>query len=586
MKNKIYDKTMDYIFKTLVFIIKNMFKLVLSTFKTSLKFKKVLNTKIHKVIYCLSIIIPCIYIWMHNLHPALYFFTPFVYFFMENLRQELIAHQKNTRIKILNAKHKKICLMFDNKLDVLSVKKDIVLLYSTELTEKDIQSKLHRLEIYFNRKIAIIQQQENNLRVYAVKFLVKSRFKDKYLFDEYINYIKPSNINKMILPFVMGIDEAENIHLEDLTKLCHVFISGESNTGKSCFLNQFIQSLMVFRNNILQFYLVDLKEGIEMSDYLGFKNCLIISNVEELIKIIKHLDAEMTKRLNIIKNTKYCKDILQYNKNTSAKMNFIIFIVDEFATIKLNGDSKEIEQKFISILQKGRAAGIYCIGATQRPSSEQINTNIRAGFLFNISLRVKTKETQRMTKILGTELLKVGEFKTDILDKTLKTLFIDELTNNRVFEDLEFCCVDGKEFIQIKEKDFSQLSFYKRLCQYIDMKLYKRRTVNRPMLIDYVRFIKPPTKDIMTEIEAVKKAYDIDILPLASDIFQKTDGFELFMNYLFVNSKDGFLPQAKEIESNLDLSRFKRLKYQKRAIDEGYILELSKSKFRLIDKEE
>src|SRR4030065_719485 len=432
---------------------------------------------------------------------------------MENLRQELIAHQKNTRIKILNAKHKKICLMFDNKLDVLSVKKDIVLLYSTELTEKDIQSKLHRLEIYFNRKIAIIQQQENNLRVYAVKFLVKSRFKDKYLFDEYINYIKPSNINKMILPFVMGIDE-------------------------------------------------------------------------ELIKIIKHLDAEMTKRLNIIKNTKYCKDILQYNKDTSAKMNFIIFIVDEFATIKLNGDSKEIEQKFISILQKGRAAGIYCIGATQRPSSEQINTNIRAGFLFNISLRVKTKETQRMTKILGTELLKVGEFKTDILDKTLKTLFIDELTNNRVFEDLEFCCVDGKEFIQIKEKDFSQLSFYKRLCQYIDMKLYKRRTVNRPMLIDYVRFIKPPTKDIMTEIEAVKKAYDIDILPLASDIFQKTDGFELFMNYLFVNSKDGFLPQAKEIESNLDLSRFKRLKYQKRAIDEGYILELSKSKFRLLDKEE
>jgi hypothetical protein len=521
---------------------------------------------------------------MHNLHPLLYFFTLFIYFFVDNLRVEAIAHHRNTKIKLLNNKHKKICMMFDNKVNVLSVKKDMVLLHSMELTEKDINSKFARLELYFNRKIAVIQQQEKNLRLYELKFYVKSKFKAKYLFDEYINYIKPSTINKMVLPFIMGVDEAENIHLEDLTKLCHMFISGESNTGKSCFLNQFIQSLMVFRNNILQFYLVDLKEGIEMSDYLGFKNCLIISNVEELVKIIKHLDAEMTKRLNIIKNTKYCKDILQYNKIASAKMNYIIFIVDEFATIKLNGDSKEIEQKFISILQKGRAAGIYCIGATQRPSSEQINTNIRAGFLFNISLRVKTKETQRMTKILGTELLKVGEFKSDISSKTLKTLFIDELTNNRVFEDLEFCCVDGKKFIQIKEKEFSQLGFYKRLCNYVDSKLYKRRTVNRPMLIDYVRFIKLPASEIMTEIEAVKKAYDIGNLPPIFDISTKTDGFDLFLDFVFANSKDGFLPKSQEIESSLELSRFKRLKYQKRAIEEGYILEVSKSKFRLIEQ--
>ena len=190
-----------------------------------------------------------------------------------------------------------------------------------------------------------------------------------------------------------------------------------------------------------------------------------------------------------------------------------------------------------------------------------------------------------MTKILGTELLKVGEFKSDIVNKPLKTLFIDEFTNNTVFEDLEFNLVHGKEFIQIKEKEFSQLGFYKRLCNYVDMKLYKRRTANRPFLMDYVRFIKQPQQEIITGIEAIKKAYDIGKNNPDIDIFEKTDGYNLFLDYVFVNSKDGFLPQSKEIEGNLELSRFKRLKYQKQAIEEGHIIELSKSKFRLVGKE-
>ncbi|MFA5460052.1 MAG: FtsK/SpoIIIE domain-containing protein [Candidatus Paceibacterota bacterium] len=587
--DKIYDKVMDYLWKALVYIVKNLFKFtfnqVLSTFKTTLRFKKILNTRTKQMIYCLTVIITCLLIWVYKLHPVLYFLSAFTFFSFYSLVQDLRNHREKARIKLLNNKYKKLREMYDNKIDVLSVKKDMVTIFSSELTEKDISSKHSRLELFFNRKISEIRQQENNLRIYKIIFLVSSKFKDKYLFDEYINYVNPSTVKKMELPFILGVDEKENIYLEDLTKLCHMFVSGESNTGKSCFLNQFIQSLMVFRNNVIQFYLVDLKEGIEMSDYLGFKNCLIVSNTKELIQIITHLENEMIKRLNTIKNTAKCKNILQYNKNTSAKqkMNYIIFLVDEFATIKLNGDTKEVEMKLLSILQKGRAAGIYCIGATQRPSGNQLNTDVRAGFLYNISLRVKTKETQRMTKILGTELLKVGEFKSDIVNKPLKTLFIDEFTNNTVFEDLEFNLIHGKEFIQIKEKEFSQLGFYKRLCNYVDSKLYKGYPVSYRSGINYLQLIKPPTPDIITEIEAIKELYEIDKNTPHMDILEKTDNYKKYTDYILVNSKEnGLLPSSKNIEVDLQINKHERLKLQNRACEEGIIEKAAKTRFKLI----
>jgi len=587
--DKIYDKVMDYLWKALVYIVKNLFKFtfnqVLSTFKTTLRFKKILNTRTKQMIYCLSIIITCLFIWVYKLHPVLYFISPFSFFSCYGFIQDLKKHRERTRIKLLNNKYKKLREMYDNKIDVLSVKKDFITIFSNELTEKDISSKHSRLELFFNRKIAEIRQQEKNLRYIDIYFLTKTKFSSKYYLEQYIEY---ADIKKKNLPFILGVDEKENIYVEDLSKLNHVFISGESDMGKSVLLNCIIQSLLVFSNN-LEMILVDLKEGIEMYDYSKFPNCLIISNMTELYKIIEYLEKEMIKRLNQIKLAPGCKNILQYNnQNASAKMHFIVVVVDEFATIKINnGEGKALENSILSLLQKGRAAGIYLIGATQRPSGQQINTDVRAGFLWNISLRVKTPETQRMTKIYGTEGLKVGEFKTDIVkDTTLKSLFIDENTHNGVFENLEHKLVHKKEFIQIKEKDFSQLSFYKRLCLYIDIKLYKRRTVKCTMPIDYVRFIKLPSESIMTEIESIKKAYGIGKNNPDIDIFEKTDGFNKYLNYLFVNSKDGFLPNSKELESRLELSRFKRLKYQKRAMEEGHVIELSKSKFRLVDKED
>jgi hypothetical protein len=591
MKKKIdiYEVIMDHLFKAIVYIAKNLvkftFKQVLSTFKHSLKFKKILNTKTKKVIYFLSIIITCLLIWVYKLHPVLYFISPFTFFSCYGFVQDLKEHRENTRIKLLNNKYKKLREIYDNKINVLNVGKDSVLLFSSELSEKEIIAKHSRLELFFNRKIAEIRQQEKNLRIYKIIFFVtKTKFKDKYYLEQYIEY---ADIKKKILPFVLGIDEKEKMYIEDLSKLNHVFISGESDMGKSVLLNCIIQSLLVFSNN-LEMILVDLKEGIEMYDYSKFPNCLIISNMTELYKIIEYLEKEMIKRLNKIKLTPGCKNIIQYNKNNSEKMHFIVMVVDEFATIKIsNGEGKILENSILSLLQKGRAAGIYLIGATQRPSGQQINTDVRAGFLWNISLRVKTPETQRMTKILGTENLKVGEFKTDIVkDTTLKSFFIDENTNNGVFENLAHKLIHKKEFIQIKEKTQKKLSFYKRLCLFIDIKIYKSYPIELSEGIDYRQLIKTPKHEIVTEIEAIKELYEIDQNNPHMDILEKTDNYKNYTDFIFVNSKDnGLLPDSKEIEQRLRISKHERLKLQNRASNEGLIEKAAKTRFRIVGKE-
>jgi len=578
-------KKNDYILKLLkkigIILLKFAYKLVLRTLKNSLQFKKILNTKKHLMIYCIALIISLISFWMLEVHPVLYFLSLFTYFFFYTLIMDTKQLNKRAKIKRLNNKYKKIRELFDNKIDVVSVgRENSIVFYSNELTEKEIKSKHTRLELFFNRKIAEIRQQENNLRYINIVFQTKTKFKNKYYLEQYIEY---ADIKKKVLPFILGIDEQENIYVEDLSKLNHIFISGESDTGKSVLANCIIQSLMVF-NNMAQLILVDLKEGVEFHDYSKFGNCIIISNLTELTKVISYLETEMVTRLNKIKHTAKCKNILQYNKISKDKMNYIVVVIDEFATIKLsNGEGKELETKLVTILQKGRAAGCYVIGCTQRPSATQMSTDIRAGFLWNISLRVKTPETQRMTKILGTENLKKGEFKTDIVkDTVIKSFYIDEDTHNGVYENLEHRIIKQKEFIQIKDKQIKKLSMYKRLCKYIDTKLYKRRTVNCMSCIDYRQYIKLPASTVIAQVEQIKQLYGIGQNNPPNDTSIQSDNYSKFLEYIFRQNKDnGLLPDSKEIEGALKISRHVRLGLQQRAVEDGYIEKTSKTRFKI-----
>ena len=74
----------------------------------------------------------------------------------------------------------------------------------------------------------------------------------------------------------------------------------------------------------------------------------------------------------------------------------MIIIIDEIADLMLHNKNKEFEQLVVKIAQKARAAGIYLVLATQRPSSDVITGLIKSNFPARLSCKVSTKTDSRI----------------------------------------------------------------------------------------------------------------------------------------------------------------------------------------------
>jgi len=265
----------------------------------------------------------------------------------------------------------------------------------------------------------------------------KNKLKEFYYFQDYLPDIKKENKE---IQFVTGVDENGKSLTFDLVKLTHCFVAGMQGGGKSNLLNVIIQSMMYFNDNIF-YILVDFKFGAEMVQYENFKNTLIIEKLEDFKAKLIQLEVEMEERYGRLKSSG-CKKISQYNKkNPSKEMAYIVLVIDEMSDIRMGLSEKEykpLETKLIRILNMARACGILVIGATQRPSSTQINTDIRDRFGSKFSARIKDKNSQKMAGIIGTENLKDGEFLMEYIEDVIKfkAFFINELTHNEVYENL------------------------------------------------------------------------------------------------------------------------------------------------------
>ena len=72
----------------------------------------------------------------------------------------------------------------------------------------------------------------------------------------------------------------------------------------------------------------------------------------------------------------------------------ITIVIDEWADLALQ--DKNIQKDLCSVAQKGRAAGISIVLATQRPSADIISGLIKANFSGRIALRVSSKMESRI----------------------------------------------------------------------------------------------------------------------------------------------------------------------------------------------
>ena len=213
--------------------------------------------------------------------------------------------------------------------------------------------------------------------------------------------------SKSLLTFGLGKDIAGECIVTRLEKMPHMLVAGATNSGKSVCLNSLIISLIYKASpEDLRFILIDPKR-VEFTFYNGLPHLLIpdvITEVDKAISALSWVINEMERRFVCFMNFN-AKNIDDYNKSKEVvaklheKMPYIIIIVDELADF-MQQNKKEMEEHIKRLTAKARAAGIYLVLATQRPSVDIITGTIKANLPSRIAFRVSANQDSRT--ILGT----------------------------------------------------------------------------------------------------------------------------------------------------------------------------------------
>lgn len=199
----------------------------------------------------------------------------------------------------------------------------------------------------------------------------------------------------------------------DLEKMPHLLVAGATRTGKSVTLQNLLISLL-YKNSPYDLKLIILDpKRVEFTAYHNLPHLYtpVIKEPKGAIKALNWAIQEMERRYEVLAENGQV-NVGDYNKKVLApalekarkkgnvgdavtglppKMPYIVIIFDEYNDFMLSYP-KEISPLITSLTQKGRAAGIHLILATQRPDVKVITGTIKA----NIPARMALKTTSQI----------------------------------------------------------------------------------------------------------------------------------------------------------------------------------------------
>lgn len=196
--------------------------------------------------------------------------------------------------------------------------------------------------------------------------------------------------------------------LGDLDKILHVLVAGASGGGKSGVLNALIVSFLL-RNTpeMLRLMLIDPKQ-VEFTPYRRLPHLWkpIVTDIEQAPASLESICAEMDQRYTLMSAYGH-KNINSFNAAARAgriigadgqpikPLARLITIIDELAELILLAKEK-VETAIKRISQKGRAAGLHLIIATQRPSVDVVTPLVKANITTRIALKTGSDVDSRV----------------------------------------------------------------------------------------------------------------------------------------------------------------------------------------------
>ncbi len=223
--------------------------------------------------------------------------------------------------------------------------------------------------------------------------------------------------NATKLKLAVGTDIAGQPHVISLGSITHILIAGATGTGKSVCINSMLCSLLYSTSpEELELILIDPKM-LELSPYNGIPHLRepVISDVQSAELAFRWAVSEMDHRYQLLAERRvrhlneYNERVLEERKARARELKGLgpqemppelktipnlVIVVDELADLILSA-RQAIEVPIIKLAAKARAAGIYLVLATQRPSVDVVTGLIKTNFPSRLAFRVAQKVDSR-----------------------------------------------------------------------------------------------------------------------------------------------------------------------------------------------
>ena len=152
-----------------------------------------------------------------------------------------------------------------------------------------------------------------------------------------------------------------------LENATHLLIAGTTGSGKSVILNGLLHTaLALYGPGEMSFILIDPKI-VELSAYKRLPHTLRYeTEPEEVLALLRQIYGFMMDRYEEMDKTG--------EKKYSGTR--IVIVIDELADLLMSSCGRDIKAELVKILQKGRAAAITVIMATQSPSRKILSAEL------------------------------------------------------------------------------------------------------------------------------------------------------------------------------------------------------------------
>ena len=231
----------------------------------------------------------------------------------------------------------------------------------------------------------------------------------------YIGIEVPNNITSMVtlrevlesekmrnstspLMVALGKDVAGTPVLCDLAKMPHLLIAGATGSGKSVCINSIVCSIL-YRSSPekVRLIMIDPKQ-VELTVYNSIPHLLVpvISDPRKAAGALAWVVQEMQERYGKFSDNGV-RNLAGYNDlyaGTDKELPNIVVIIDEMADL-MEVCRKDVEESIRRLAALARAAGIYMVLATQRPSVDVITGVVKNNIPSRIAFAVSSGTDSR-----------------------------------------------------------------------------------------------------------------------------------------------------------------------------------------------